>query len=89
MMKVMILGSGFVADHLPYEQIKDNDGTSYRVTPNQEDIDWCLSKDKADVIINCLGRTGRPNVDWCESHKTETYESNLTQIGRASCRERV
>lgn len=85
-MKVMTLGSGFVADHLPYEQIKDDNMAycpipycpiPYRLTPNQEDIDWCLSKDKPDVIINCLGRTGRPNVDWCESHKTETYESNV------------
>jgi dTDP-4-dehydrorhamnose reductase len=29
------------------------------------------------LLINCIGRTGRPNVDWCESHKEETISSNI------------
>lgn len=28
-------------------------------------------------VINCAGKTGRPNVDWCEDHKIETIESNV------------
>lgn len=28
-------------------------------------------------VINCAGKTGRPNVDWCESHKDETLQGNL------------
>lgn len=74
-MKVLTLGGGFVADHLPYDRVlKDSE----RVHPHQEDLDYLLSRDKPDVIINCLGKTGRPNVDWCESHKTETYMANVT-----------
>lgn len=74
-MKVLTLGNGFVADHLPYDRIlKEGE----RAHPHQEDLDYLLSRDKPDVIINCLGKTGRPNVDWCESHKTETYMSNVT-----------
>ena len=30
-----------------------------------------------DRIINCAGKTGRPNVDWCEDHKEETMRSNV------------
>ncbi|GAB1220101.1 hypothetical protein ENUP19_0255G0020 [Entamoeba nuttalli] len=30
-----------------------------------------------DRIINCAGKTGRPNVDWCEDHKQETIRSNV------------
>ncbi len=30
-----------------------------------------------DVVLNCAGRTGRPNVDWCESQKAETIRSNV------------
>jgi dTDP-4-dehydrorhamnose reductase len=30
------------------------------------------------VVINCAGKTGRPNVDWCESHKRETLRGNVT-----------
>jgi len=28
-------------------------------------------------VINCAGKTGRPNVDWCETHKHETLQANL------------
>jgi 3,5-epimerase/4-reductase len=29
------------------------------------------------IVINCAGRTGRPNIDWCETHKEETLRSNV------------
>jgi 3,5-epimerase/4-reductase len=31
-----------------------------------------------DVVINCAGKTGKPNIDWCEDHKLETVRSNVT-----------
>ncbi len=37
-----------------------------------------LDAEKPEVIINCAGKTGRPNVDWCEDHKEETVHSNVT-----------
>jgi dTDP-4-dehydrorhamnose reductase len=70
-MKIFTLGGGFVSDHLPYDKILD------RIHPHEEDIDYVLTKYKPDVIINCIGKTGRPNVDWCETHKSETYMSNV------------
>jgi len=30
-----------------------------------------------DVVINAVGKTGTPNVDWCEDHKEETFRSNV------------
>ncbi|PIR49201.1 hypothetical protein COU80_00430 [Candidatus Peregrinibacteria bacterium CG10_big_fil_rev_8_21_14_0_10_55_24] len=35
-----------------------------------------LDQYKPDVVINAAGKTGRPNVDWCEDHKLETLSSN-------------
>lgn len=70
-MKIMTLGKGFVSDHLPYEKILD------RVHVDYEDIDYVLSQHKPDVIVNCIGKTGRPNVDWCQTNKTETYTANV------------
>ena len=32
---------------------------------------------KPDRIINTAGKTGVPNVDWCESNKEETIRSNV------------
>lgn len=37
-----------------------------------------LDSEKPDVVINCAGKTGRPNVDWCETHKMETLRANVT-----------
>jgi dTDP-4-dehydrorhamnose reductase len=37
-----------------------------------------LDVHKPDVVINCAGKTGRPNVDWCEDHKEETLRANVT-----------
>lgn len=70
-MKIMTLGNGFVADHLPYEKI-----------PAHIEIDWqktraLFSQYRPQVLINCIGKTGRPNIDWCESHKSATAESNV------------
>lgn len=32
---------------------------------------------KPTHVMNAAGVTGRPNVDWCESHKTETIRTNV------------
>ncbi len=37
-----------------------------------------LDTHKPDVVINAAGKTGRPNIDWCEDHKLETFHSNVT-----------
>jgi dTDP-4-dehydrorhamnose reductase len=33
---------------------------------------------RPEVVVNCAGRTGRPNVDWCEAHREETLRANVT-----------
>ncbi len=35
---------------------------------------------RPEVAINCAGKTGRPNVDWCESHRAETLRANVTGV---------
>ena len=37
-----------------------------------------LAELRPAVVINCAGRCGTPNVDWCEDHKAETVRSNVT-----------
>ncbi len=36
-----------------------------------------LERHKPDAVVNAAGKTGRPNIDWCETHQTETYRSNV------------
>ena len=39
----------------------------------EADIDHC----RPTHILNAAGITGRPNVDWCESHKREVVQTNV------------
>lgn len=59
-----------MADHLPYEKCTD------RISINN--FEKVLNYYRPGVIINCIGKTGRPNIDWCESNKEETYFTNVT-----------
>ena len=39
-----------------------------------------LRRVKPTHVLNAAGVTGRPNVDWCESHKLETIRINVTGV---------
>jgi 3,5-epimerase/4-reductase len=69
-MKIITLGNGFIANHLPYEKI------TTRLDANIYHIDRLLAVQNPDVVVNCIGRTGRPNIDWCEKHQEETVLAN-------------
>ena len=45
---------------------------------DQETVSKVLDDVKPDVVINAAGKTGRPNIDWCEDHRMETVRSNVT-----------
>ncbi|XP_010268536.1 PREDICTED: trifunctional UDP-glucose 4,6-dehydratase/UDP-4-keto-6-deoxy-D-glucose 3,5-epimerase/UDP-4-keto-L-rhamnose-reductase RHM3-like [Nelumbo nucifera] len=49
-----------------------------------------IRRAKPTHVFNAAGVTGRPNVDWCESHKVETIRTNV--VGTLTladvCRER-
>ena len=56
---------------------KDVHSTAVRME-DQADVHRVLDAIKPTHVINCAGKTGRPNVDWCENNKLETIESNVT-----------
>lgn len=37
-----------------------------------------LDEKRPEIVINAVGITGRPNIDWCEDHKLETILGNVT-----------
>jgi dTDP-4-dehydrorhamnose reductase len=72
--KTIVFGKGFlgtkIAKHL------DFDLTS--LDPLDEKVlGGFLDKNKPEVVINAIGKTGRPNIDWCEENKEETMRSNV------------
>jgi len=44
---------------------------------NRESIMKEIDEVKPDFIVNAAGKTGRPNIDWCETHKAETFRDNV------------
>jgi 3,5-epimerase/4-reductase len=75
-MKALIFGNGFIGNLL-------NDYLDDSYLPIEVDarcrtmVSKIMDDSKPSVVINCVGKTGRPNIDWCETHKTETMESNV------------
>ena len=72
--KILIIGKGYIAqrfsEHLCI-QLSELYVNDYSEASRE------IQKNKPDVIINCAGETGTPNVDWCESHRIETLSSNV------------
>ncbi|CAL5442319.1 unnamed protein product [Camellia sinensis] len=44
---------------------------------NRSSLDSDLASINPTHVFNAAGVTGRPNVDWCESHKVETIRTNV------------
>jgi len=71
--RILILGKGFIGERLQKElncQITDNFIRTF------SDAAKIIKKYKPKVIINCIGITGRRNVDDCELQKEETLLAN-------------
>ncbi|MEK6917464.1 MAG: NAD-dependent epimerase/dehydratase family protein [Nanoarchaeota archaeon] len=74
----IVFGKGFlgtrISSSLGYE-IVDRE----IVDPtNIKDLASFLDETKPSVVINAIGKTGKPNIDWCEKHKEETLQSNVS-----------
>ncbi len=44
---------------------------------NRLELEREIDAANPDCIINAAGVTGRPNVDWCETHQRETIRANI------------
>lgn len=71
--------SGWIAGHLTallHTQHKNVHTTTARME-DQAAVCRVLDEVKPTHVVNCAGKTGRPNIDWCEDHKLETMEANV------------
>jgi len=44
---------------------------------NRSSLESDIAEIKPTHVFNAAGVTGRPNVDWCETHKVETIRANV------------
>ena len=79
-MKIYLLGStGFVGawiDKYFKEKGYDLQTLRFDVT-DLEEVRKGLQGVEDAVVINATGKTGKPNVDWCEDHRLETTKVNV------------
>ena len=81
MPKGLVFGNGFlgsrIAAELGYQLIGREE-----VNPlNFNDLGVFLDSKRPDVAINAVGKTGGPGeigVDWCETHREESFRSNVS-----------
>ena len=82
-MKILILGKGFIGNHLN-SFLQKNNFNIVHVSHNELNyhdsaiLSNYLDKNSFDFVVNCAGYTGRPNVDGCEDHKSECTLLNVT-----------
>lgn len=73
----IVFGAGFLgtrtANEFDYALVAREE-----VNPlNLSDLQRFLDERKPSVVVNAIGKTGRPNIDWCETHKAETIQGNV------------
>lgn len=74
-MKTLIFGPGYVGHRLA--AALEGAVLSKADVTDAAAIAAALREHRPDAVINAAGKTGRPNVDWCETHQTETYRANV------------
>lgn len=77
MTKGIVFGMGFLGTRIANEFYYENVGRNLVDPLNLHSLNAFLSDRRPDVVINAVGKTGKPNIDWCESHKEETLQSNV------------
>ncbi|MFZ5477481.1 MAG: sugar nucleotide-binding protein [Myxococcota bacterium] len=73
-MSVLIFGAGFLGRRL----LASLEGARLDEADiaDAAQVARALDEHRPEVVINAAGKTGHPNVDWCEDHVEETVRSN-------------
>ncbi|HVJ93117.1 MAG TPA: sugar nucleotide-binding protein [Labilithrix sp.] len=74
-MTILVFGRGFLGERLarelPQALLHPAD------IADETAVRAAIGDHRPAAVINAAGKTGRPNVDWCESHQFETFRSNV------------
>lgn len=88
MQKIFIFGSrGYFGNHfVQFFQEKGWEVLGDRVdVSDYNTVKKVLLSAKPDVVLNCAGKTGKPNVDWCEDNKEDTMKVNVQGALNIAC----
>lgn len=79
-MKILIYGKGYIGTHFFHYLQSQGEEVIWGKADigNLSEVRQDIQAHNPEVILNCAGKTGRPNVDWCETHREETFYANVT-----------
>jgi dTDP-4-dehydrorhamnose reductase len=74
-MSILVFGRGFIGTRLA----RDLPGAILAPTDitDRAAVLAAIREHAPTAVINAAGKTGKPNVDWCETHQPETYRGNV------------
>ena len=73
-MSILVFGNGWIGNKFIERYPEARMSIVFAKSP--QDIEQVLETEDPDVVLNCAGITGQPNVDWCETHQVETAVGN-------------
>lgn len=86
-MSGIVFGAGFmgkrIAEKFHYDLISRQDVDVL----NLKELECFLKSENPDIVVNAIGKTSSPDVpsiDYCEDHKEETINSNVTAASNLS-----
>lgn len=74
-MKYLIFGRGYLGNK--FKSYLENSVLDPADITDEQAVRAAIEQHRPDVVINCAAKSGKPNIDWCETHKLETLNSNL------------
>lgn len=74
-MKYLVLGNGYLGNR--FAEYFNCTLEASRINSTQDALKL-IEIYNPEVIINCIGKTGKPNVDWCEDNKESTFDGNVS-----------
>lgn len=77
-MKILVFSPGYIgAKIVSALRIAGHDVKTVKVEiSDRVAVETVLDISAPDAVLNCAGRKGSPNVDWCETNQIATYQSN-------------
>jgi len=74
-MSILVFGNGWIGNKFIERYPEARLSTVKTLVP--EELGQALDSEEPEAVLNCVGKTGKPNVDWCETHHIETAASNV------------
>jgi 3,5-epimerase/4-reductase len=75
MAKILIFGPGYLGTR--FSEMVPDAVLSTADIANEQEVLEAIQLTQPEAVVNFAGKTGKPNVDWCETNKAPTFRSNV------------